>query len=265
MDLETQEQPTVIGGCFNGRYRDGEFGFIRMSGDSSIVGEFHFRSSDPIFQHKSPYIRDLSPARNDLWWVSLGEWPIFLPVENPDALSASSSLKQASSPASAPSNCVVISALLAGGGGTGYPRDDDLDDPFALPFYFLALASDCRRLQLRCVVLYHVDVISDRLAHLYQDSAFFEMRKIPRIVKRETAVRARINGILSYVADHPTISHLLHLDLRDSRINRDPFPYIINNNCTLFFQTIRNGIMLCGGFQAGRRPEFLELFTLLRN
>ncbi|MDP2435240.1 MAG: hypothetical protein Q8P67_05815, partial [archaeon] len=176
VDLETQDQVTVIGGCFAGRYRTGDLGFLRLHTKQRELGGLLFQESDAVFSGASSFLMDGSPAANDFWWIGHPLLPKFvaeplirghLPLcadgphqpigkdcwwdnhilnhsrnqNQPQGHLHNHSLQSPalSSQPHVNRQHVVLSALLSSGGGSGTPSQDQ-DDFFAVPFYFLSFA-----------------------------------------------------------------------------------------------------------------------------
>lgn len=286
VDLETQDQATVIGGCFAGRYRAGDIGFLRVYSQRRELGGLLFQESDAVFSGNSSFLIDRSTTANDFWWIGFPLTPKFVavpliramfpmctdrsshqpnhrecwwdhhhhhhhqqPLQHHSQLQATISNKQN----------VIISSLLSTGGGAGTPSLDQ-ENSLGIPFYFLSFASDCRRLLLHCVVVCdEVSMPRDRAA-LYssQHLQFFHI-SLPR---RESAVRSRVWGFLEYLEKEHLPQYLLHLDLRDGRINRDPFAHIQEqlSKCDLLLQAVSHSVIYCAGVHAGSRQWMEKLW-----
>lgn len=319
IDMESQDQPCVIGGCFNRRYRECDIASIRIwkaavpeslfssdvsslpqSFHAALIGDFLFLIDDPIFLSgtaASAWVSDRSPTGNDAVWAGLPQPATAVTIQDARTFPGTETIRTLdalmravrrgrSNPSSSfdvahrlspsldrPQSNLVLTSLLSGGHGS-QALTPDKDKYYGFPHYFVNLGSDCRRLRLPCVFVYDSGVVSDEMAAMLNSAytLFYAVdRSKPPIWRGraftngsfKVAVGRRFVHFLSYLDDHPQVEYALHLDARDSRINADPFSFLVRraNECDLVLQHIgdQNGAF-CGGMQSGKRSTVVGLF-----
>lgn len=308
IDLETQDQSVVIGGCYNRRYREGQMTGIRVRASTAAVAAhqpdlFMNRSQHTEeemttiadyrkFSANSAYVRDGSVMGNDALWGALPspmEQLAFSIVADDfpgthmasafaRSLSSSSAflaLHNHSSSINSTRKGLVLTSLLSGGHGSQILAMADRDAYYAPPHYFVMITADCRRLRLLCVFVYDNAVIPEGMARALHGpfTQFLRVPEGPPVRRRDgavlndgwmrVAVGRRFAHYLHVLEDHPEAEYMIQLDARDSRINKDPFPYMAerNNDCDLHLQRMQGDSGgFCGGVQGGNRRTIQQLF-----
>ena len=292
IDIETQDQSTVIGGCYNRNYREADIAHVRIWQyvipiklfseplDNIPIGVKEFLIGDYKFSNTLNYnhgfIHDFSGNKNNLYWIGAPDemkFEILNKDDTPKKLSNviynQNTKEKLVVQQQIYSNFAIFSAVMSGE-STGQDMNNNKESYWGAPHYFISIMSDCIRLSLPCIMFYDENIMPESMALAYNHTNFNLIKipigsykgddTVPKILKQ--AVGKRFFYFRDYLESHPEIDFVVQIDARDGRINRNPLNYIIDNIafCDYYLQSIYGFHDYCGGIQGGTSTSILYLY-----